>query len=78
MLCLGAFGLPGQSGGDDALRATKAATRIHQQLAKGGHRATIGVTTGKAYCGIIGSAERHEYGASSNSVATHCTPLVIH
>ena len=59
---LGAFGLPGQSSGDDALRATKAAMRIHALLAKGSHKATIGVTTGKAYRGIIGSADRHEYG----------------
>ena len=59
----GVFGLPGESEGDEAVRATKAALRIFQSLQKGGLHATIGVTTGKAYCGIIGNAHRHEYGA---------------
>lgn len=56
------FGLPGQSAPDDAFRALKAAMKIQHQLRAGGLESSIGVTTGKAYCGIIGSNERHEYG----------------
>ncbi|XP_078349307.1 adenylate cyclase type 10-like isoform X2 [Oculina patagonica] len=57
------FGLPGDKHEDDPARALKAGHRILDSL----HQImditneSIGVTTGRAFCGVVGHRDRHEY-----------------
>jgi hypothetical protein len=56
-----AFGLPPLFHEDDALRAVKSALEIEQVLEQMGVRCSIGVTTGRVYCGAVGGDARREY-----------------
>ncbi len=58
---LAAFGLPLHSHEDDAARASRAAMSLLDELADGGIEVSIGVTTGGAFCGCVGSDTRCEY-----------------
>eukprot|EP01102_Stenamoeba_stenopodia_P009737 TRINITY_DN2884_c0_g1_i3.p1 TRINITY_DN2884_c0_g1~~TRINITY_DN2884_c0_g1_i3.p1 ORF type:complete len:1058 (-),score=225.70 TRINITY_DN2884_c0_g1_i3:735-3908(-) len=55
------FGIPPFYHEDDCLRGTQAALRIHSALEKVGIQCSIGVTTGKVFCGTVGNYERREY-----------------
>jgi class 3 adenylate cyclase len=68
-VCIGTFGLRGSVSDDNAAAAIDAANEIIQQLRQIDLEASIGLTLGKAYCGLVGSEERHEYsvmGPSTN------------
>eukprot|EP01038_Epipyxis_sp_PR26KG_P008483 gene8483-11467_t len=68
-VCIGTFGLRGSNTTDNAATALQAANDIINKLKLIGMRASIGVTAGKGYCGLVGSALRHEYavmGPSTN------------
>ncbi|KAJ7358882.1 Adenylate cyclase type 10 [Desmophyllum pertusum] len=60
------FGLPGDKHEDDPARALKAGHKILDTL----HQVmditneSIGVTTGRAFCGVVGHRDRHEYTVS--------------
>ena len=56
-----AFGLPERSHEDDATRAIRSALMIRGELRDLGFAPWIGVTTGRLFCGAIGSAERRAY-----------------
>ncbi len=56
-----AFGLPPLFHEDDALRAVKSALEIEHVLEQMGVRCSIGVTTGRVYCGAVGGDVRREY-----------------
>jgi class 3 adenylate cyclase/tetratricopeptide (TPR) repeat protein len=58
---IGALGLPPLAHEDDAERGVRAALDMRPMLAELGLDSTIGVTTGKAFCGSVGSATRSEY-----------------
>jgi class 3 adenylate cyclase len=58
---IAAFGLPPLSHEDDPARATRAAMLIHKNLKDMKIISSVGVTTGKAFCGAVGSEERREY-----------------
>lgn len=58
---IAAFGLPPLGHEDDALRAIKASMLMHRQLVIQGISSSIGVTSGDAFCGAVGSEERREY-----------------
>src|SRR5687768_2869056 len=58
---LAAFGLPPFSHEDDALRATLAALEMQQKMTAMGLRVSIGIATGRAFCGSIGNASRRKY-----------------
>lgn len=58
---LGALGLPPLAHEDDPLRAVKAGFAIAAALKGRGLRAPVGIATGVAFCGVIGSEERCEY-----------------
>ena len=58
---LAAFGLPPFSHEDDALRGTLASLEIQRKLSARNIRSNIGITSGPAFCGSIGSDLRREY-----------------
>ncbi len=58
---MAALGLPPFSHEDDPVRGILAAMDIRTALEEQGFRCSIGVTTGRVFCGVIGNAERREY-----------------
>lgn len=60
-ILLAAFGLPPLVHEDDPLRGIQAARDIRTALAAIGHDASIGVATGRAFCGTVGNNTRCEY-----------------
>jgi class 3 adenylate cyclase/tetratricopeptide (TPR) repeat protein len=56
-----AFGLPPVAHEDDPVRAVRAALGIRAQLDRRGVRSAIGIATGRAFCGSVGSSLRREY-----------------
>jgi class 3 adenylate cyclase/tetratricopeptide (TPR) repeat protein len=57
----GVFGLPPRAHPDDARRAVTAAETLRRELEEIGLSCTVGVATGRAFCGIFGSDLRREY-----------------
>ncbi len=55
------FGLPPLSHEDDTVRGVQAAMAVEAELHALGMRYAIGVTTGRAFCGIVGNEYRREY-----------------
>lgn len=58
---IAALGLPPLAHEDDAVRALRAALAIRAEFKARGLRSAIGVATGRAFCGVIGSMARREY-----------------
>ena len=56
-----AFGLPPVAHEDDGVRAVRAALGIQAQLRRHRVRYAIGIATGRAFCGSVGSDLRREY-----------------
>jgi class 3 adenylate cyclase/tetratricopeptide (TPR) repeat protein len=56
-----ALGLPPLAHEDDAVRGVQAAQEMQAQLRALGLRSAIGVTTGRVFCGSVGSEKRREY-----------------
>jgi class 3 adenylate cyclase/tetratricopeptide (TPR) repeat protein len=62
------FGLPPMSHEDDPFRATQTAMAIRSTLADAKLEAGIGLATGRAFCGAIGSPQRREYAVLGRTV----------
>lgn len=58
---IAALGMPPLSHEDDPRRGLTLALAIREILAEMGFECAIGVTTGRVYCGVIGSDQRCEY-----------------
>jgi class 3 adenylate cyclase/tetratricopeptide (TPR) repeat protein len=56
------FGLPPLAHEDDPARAARAALVTHRALGELGMRCAIGLATGQAFCGAVGSDLHREYG----------------
>lgn len=67
-VCIGTFGLRGAVNDDNCAAAMEAAKQIIISLQGINLHASIGVTCGKDYCGLVGSANRHEYAVMGPSV----------
>ena len=63
-----ALGLPPFSHEDDPARGVQAALMIRKELTKLNVRSTIGITTGRIFCGSIGNEFRREYTTIGNAV----------
>jgi class 3 adenylate cyclase len=55
------FGLPLNSHEDDAKRAVETALELQARLAELKIPSSVGVTTGQAFCGDVGTNQRREY-----------------
>ena len=58
---IAAFGVPPFGHEDDPLRGIKTAWEIHHTLKDQNVSSSIGVTSGKVFCGSVGSSKRQEY-----------------
>ena len=65
---LAVFGMPPYSHEDDPVRAVQTALMIRKELADLKVRSSIGVTTGRIFCGSIGNDSRREYTIIGNAV----------
>jgi class 3 adenylate cyclase/tetratricopeptide (TPR) repeat protein len=63
IVLVGIFGLPPLAHEDDPARAVQSGLAIHEELNRSGLRASIGITTGRAFCGVLGNEERRQYTA---------------
>lgn len=57
------FGIPSAFHEDDPVRAVKSALNIQADLGKLSIRCSIGIGTGRAFCGVLGSESRRQYTA---------------
>lgn len=70
LLCVCALGLPPMYHGDDPTRAVQCAGNLLKNLQTLEEKplAKIGVTTGRAFCGVVGSSLRREYTVMGTTV----------
>ncbi|GMV38501.1 MAG: hypothetical protein AMXMBFR64_02170 [Myxococcales bacterium] len=61
VVLLAATGLPPLAHEDDPSRGVRLAMELHSALGARGLRPSVGVATGRVFCGVIGSATRREY-----------------
>lgn len=61
VILIGVFGLPPLSHEDDAVRGLQAALAVRDALRLLERRCAIGITTGRAFCGVVGNERRREY-----------------
>lgn len=56
-----AYGLPPLAHEDDTARAVEAGQQVRESLERLGWRTRCGIAAGRAFCGVVGSADRCEY-----------------
>ena len=67
-VCIGTIGLRGSTTENNSAAAVVAAKSIILQLQLAGMDASIGIASGLAFCGLVGSSVRHEYAVMGPSV----------
>lgn len=67
-LAIAAFGLAGSSHEDNSIRAIETALRVRHILNHEGISVRFGITSGKVFCGLVGTGDRCEYAMMGSSV----------
>ena len=67
---LAGFGLPPIAHEDDAARAIGAALELREKISELGWKCSIGVATGRIFCGAYGNEQRREYTMIGDTVNT--------
>lgn len=67
---LAGFGLPPVAHEDDAARAIGCALELHDRIRSLGWKCSIGVATGRIFCGAYGNNQRREYTMIGDTVNT--------
>lgn len=67
-IAIAAFGLSGSSHEDNSIRAVETALRIRHILNGDGISVRFGVTSGRVFCGLVGTGDRCEYAMMGSSV----------
>eukprot|EP00752_Nemacystus_decipiens_P003083 g2855.t2 len=65
---LAVYGLPPVGHADDPIRGVLAALRLCERLFELAKVGSVGITTGEAFCGVVGSKTRKEYTILGDSV----------
>jgi len=68
MFVLAALGIPPLAHPDDPVRGVQAAMAAHEVLHRHGITSSIGVATGRVFCGVVGSPIRREYTVIGDAV----------
>ena len=68
MVCIWTFGLPNNSFEDNGHRGLHSCLSVASALADQGLATQIGITSGTAFCGLVGAAYRCEYSVMGPSV----------
>eukprot|EP00601_Ochromonadales_sp_CCMP2298_P022821 CAMPEP_0173323532 /NCGR_PEP_ID=MMETSP1143-20121109/30569_1 /TAXON_ID=483371 /ORGANISM="non described non described, Strain CCMP2298" /LENGTH=1534 /DNA_ID=CAMNT_0014267507 /DNA_START=69 /DNA_END=4674 /DNA_ORIENTATION=+ len=66
---LAMWGVPSLSYYDNSFRALSCAAELHVKLAELGMQTSMGISTGEAYCGTVGSGLRMEYTCIGDAVS---------
>ncbi len=74
---IAAFGVPPFGHEDDPGRGIKTAWEIHHKLKESNVMSSIGVTTGKVFCGSVGSSKRQEYAMVGDIVNMSARLMVV-
>jgi class 3 adenylate cyclase/tetratricopeptide (TPR) repeat protein len=72
-----AFGLPPLAHEDDPLRGVQAAMTIRDELKKMGIHSSMGITTGRVFCGLVGNEVRRVYTFLGNPVNLAARLMVL-
>ena len=67
---LAGFGLPPVAHEDDAVRAISCAQALHERITQLGWKCSIGVASGRIFCGAYGNDQRREYTMIGDTVNT--------
>jgi hypothetical protein len=62
------FGTPPDAHSDDPVRSIQTATEIASELEKAGVQVTVGIATGRVFCGIVGNDARRSFLIVGNTI----------
>ncbi|MGD8809105.1 MAG: AAA family ATPase, partial [Gammaproteobacteria bacterium] len=68
LVAVAAFGMPMRSHENDAERAVRAAIDVQNDLRAGAARSSIGVSTGRLFCGSYGGRHRRQYSIMGTTI----------
>lgn len=67
-VAIGALGVPHHTYEDNGVRAVSIANMVRSKIQSMGKNCGIGISAGRAFCGLVGSANRREYAMMGSSV----------
>ena len=67
-VAIGALGVPHHTYEDNCIRAVNIANMLRSKIQAIGKNCSIGISAGRTFCGLVGSANRREYAMMGSSV----------